>query len=792
MKAIELPRASYFVTTGESPRVRRPRDVTLSIFGLLLLTLALLTIDRHPEWEVAFVELVSTSPEWVTALFSIAYVSSLVFLVFVLIALFLGGPSRREALRDLVIVTGAALLIVVLTSFLVNGEWPYVLPEIDLESSAPPRFPVARVAVVTAALVVVSPFLTRPLRRLGWLVILLTAVASVGLGYGTPTHIIGSFGIGLFCAGLWLTIAGSPAGTPSPDLVDRALAELGVANRGVSLSPYQQWGVARFDGFDGAGAPLDVKVYGRDAVDTQLASKIWHSLWYRESSRTISYTRLQAVEHEALVTLVAAKQGVRVPELAAVGSASPELSLVAFRVSGERLDDGNGDLDLGDEDLLRVWSEVALMHQKSISHGALHTEAIRIDADGPMIADFALGSLAPDEGDRATDVVELLYSLATAVGEERAVRSALDGLGQEALVAALPYLQVAGVSPSTRNRSDGPKKLIKSLSEEVVKLTGAELPEPVKLRRVTLRNVVMAALIFLVASALIPLFTSVDYAEIWQVLQNADAGLVVLAFIIGHLQFFPSAASTMFAVSVTLPFWPLLALQLASQFISLAIPSSAGRVAMNATFIHKFGVSVAGAVAQGAIDGFAGFVVQMALLLIILLTGDVDLGIEIDPSEVPWLLILGLLLLFVIGVVMTVLKVRAVREKVMPVVGQAWESLRVVLKQPSRAVGLLISNFVWWNVLGLTLWLLLEAVGTDLSYGSALFAATGTSLLAGFMPIPGGVGVAEATMTAILVAFGVEQSSAFAVTAVYRAITFYLPALEGFFATHWLDRHDYI
>jgi uncharacterized protein (TIRG00374 family) len=432
------------------------------------------------------------------------------------------------------------------------------------------------------------------------------------------------------------------------------------------------------------------------------------------------------------------------------------------------------------------------MHKRSISHGALNTSAIRFDAEGPMITDFALGSLAPGDGGRGGDVVELLYSLATVVGVERAVGSALEGLGEEALVQALPYLQVAGISTETRRQSDQPKKLIASTIEEIVRLTGAEVPEPVKLRRVSLRNVVTAALIFLVASALVPLFTSVDYAEIWQVLQNADPVLVVLAFIVGHLQFIPSATSTMFAVSVTLPFWPLLALQFASQFISLAIPSSAGRVAMNATFIHKFGVPVAGAIAQGAIDGFAGFVVQAALILIILLTGDVDLVLEIDPAEVPWLLILGLLVLFVIGVVMTVLKVRAVRDRVMPVVGQAWDSLRMVLKEPTRAVGLLISNFVWWNVLGLTLWLLLEAIGTDISYGSALFAATATSLLAGFMPIPGGVGVAEATMTAILVAFGVEQSSAFAATAVYRAITFYLPALEGFFATRWLDRHDYI
>ena len=118
--------------------------------------------------------------------------------------------------------------------------------------------------------------------------------------------------------------------------------------------------------------------------------------------------------------------------------------------------------------------------------------------------------------------------------------------------------------------------------------------------------------------------------------------------------------------------------------------------------------------------------------------------------------------------------------------------MKVVLQQPSRAFGLLGSNFVYWNVLGITLWLALQAVGSDLSYGSALFAAAGTSLLAGFMPVPGGVGVAEATMTALLVTFGVDQSTAFAVTVAYRVITFYLPALEGFFGARWLGKHGYV
>jgi uncharacterized membrane protein YbhN (UPF0104 family) len=44
----------------------------------------------------------------------------------------------------------------------------------------------------------------------------------------------------------------------------------------------------------------------------------------------------------------------------------------------------------------------------------------------------------------------------------------------------------------------------------------------------------------------------------------------------------------------------------------------------------------------------------------------------------------------------------------------------------------------------------------------------------------------------MLVALGVDQSTAFAATMVFRIITFYLPAVEGFFGSRWLERHGYI
>ncbi|MFZ0013512.1 MAG: flippase-like domain-containing protein [Acidimicrobiia bacterium] len=790
IKTFSVPRASYFVFTGPEPRVRSPRDVVNVVLGALLVIWAVIAVDRIPDWASSFTDMVQAAPLWVDSTLAIGYLLSLVYALVVIGGLIFGAGKHLSALRDVFLVLVLTTGLVVLLSLWINEAWPYVLPEIGLQD-ATPRFPVTRVAVVTGLLLVVAPYVTRPLRRFGWIAILITAVAAIGLGYGSPIHAIGSFGIGLVAAGTIRLVFGSPRGYPAPDMVSQGLARLGVDAENLRLSAEQRWGMVRFEAEDGEGRPIEIKVHGRDAFDSQLAAKVWRTLIYKEMGRTVSFSRLQAVEHEALGTLMASRSGVSVPELRAVGRASAEIALIAFGVGGTRLADMS-EGDVSDELLVSVWRQVAALHDASITHGALTTEAIRVVAGVPQLAEFDLCSLEPQEDDRAGDVVELLFSMSLLVGPERAVLAAKDGMGVEALTTTLPYIQVPAVSSASRRQVDKAKPVVTALRDTVLEVTGAEAPEPVQLRRVTWKRLLGLALLLLIFVAVVPALTQVDYAEIWDVLQSADWLLIVVAVIVGHTQFFPSATATMFAVPATLPFWPLVVLQTASQFISLAIPSSAGRVAMNAAFLHKFGVTVTVALAQGAIDGFSGFLVQVAILLVVMLTGDVDLGLQIDSSDVPWLLILGVLALLIIGVVVAVRRVKRLRERVVPILSQAWGALQVVLKQPSRAFGLLGSNFVYWNVLGLTLWILLEAVGSGINYGSALFVAAGTSLFAGFMPVPGGVGVAEAAMTALLATFGVDQSTAFAVTAVYRVITFYLPALEGMFGTRWLERNDYI
>ena len=58
--------------------------------------------------------------------------------------------------------------------------------------------------------------------------------------------------------------------------------------------------------------------------------------------------------------------------------------------------------------------------------------------------------------------------------------------------------------------------------------------------------------------------------------------------------------------------------------------------------------------------------------------------------------------------------------------------------------------------------------------------------------MPGGIGVSEAVMSAFLVPLGVPSEIALGATIIWRVATFYLPAIEGFFASRYLSKRGYL
>ena len=84
------------------------------------------------------------------------------------------------------------------------------------------------------------------------------------------------------------------------------------------------------------------------------------------------------------------------------------------------------------------------------------------------------------------------------------------------------------------------------------------------------------------------------------------------------------------------------------------------------------------------------------------------------------------------------------------------------------------------------------AYGAQLNLAELVFVNSAAVVLSGLIPVPGGIGAAEAALTAGLIAVGVDESTAFAVAITQRLCTFYLPPIWGYISLRWLSNNGYI
>jgi glycosyltransferase 2 family protein len=130
--------------------------------------------------------------------------------------------------------------------------------------------------------------------------------------------------------------------------------------------------------------------------------------------------------------------------------------------------------------------------------------------------------------------------------------------------------------------------------------------------------------------------------------------------------------------------------------------------------------------------------------------------------------------------------------KVIPPVRQGVTSLVTVLRTRRKRMELFGGNLVGEIFYALTLGAVCHAYGVSLGLATLLLVNVAASELASLAPVPGGVGAAEAAITAGLLACGVDESTAFAIAITHRLCTNYLPPIAGYLALQGLRRGDYL
>ena len=776
----------FFSSATDAARARRPTDVVLFALSAVALGLVSLFAPDRTAVDATTAKIVKDLPGLLGWFWEIAH-DLLILWPVVLVVASTVARHRLFLLRDQIL--GGAFAFAMVT--LLAGGWSGMVDGLT-GSAPPPVYPAVRVAIATALVVTTSPHLGRPVRRLGRWVIGLGALAGIALGIALPLGVVAGFAIGIGSAALVHLVFGSPGGLPSVEQVGAALEELGVEVSNLRRAELQPRGVALLRGEGRDGRAMLVKVYGRDAWDGQLLTSTWEYLWYRDESPTVTLSRRQQVEHEAFVTLLAERSGVPVLPVVAAGVAGARDGVLVIETDARLLDASSPD-GVADRFLEQLWGAVTGMHESGIAHGALDMQHVLVAADGtPRLADFQTASSSATPQAVLADRAELLVTTALLAGDHRAVHVALAAIGADGLTEVLPYIQPAALTHATRRSLKDAERDLDAIRDRAAAAAGTEPPKLEPLRRVTIGSLVTIVILLAAAYFVFTAISKVGIDQIVDELGKADSAWLWTGLVVVPVVPVAQAFGTMGASTLPLRLGPVIALEYAVQFIALAVPSSAARVAMNVRFFQKEGAPAAQALTIGLIDSVFGFIVQVLILVTILVSGLVTLdislnGLNFDPNG-KLLILAGILLLIVIVVALMIPRIRnPIREHV----AEARPALRVI-RSPIKLAGLLGGNFTAQFLLAIVLGLTVRAFGESATMAQLLLTNTLVSLFAGFMPIPGGIGVSEAALAFCLTAIGIPSAPAAAIALTYRLLTFYFPPIWGGFAMRWLRRQSYL
>jgi glycosyltransferase 2 family protein len=694
-------------------------------------------------------------------------------------------PSRYRNPGDVIgLIAAAVLLAAALITVREAGQ-----PLFGLASGLAAGLSAVAVAGYVAAL---------PWLRAGWRVaagIVLLAAGAACLLSGTAGWAqLWAGGAAGALAGFGVRVAvGVPDRRLGPDGIAAALSLAGQPVGLVRPAEVPAKGSRPFTAVAPDGRRLFIKALGPDQRQADLLYRAYRVVRLKEvGDRRPAASLRQAVEHQALLALLAERAGVDVPRVHGVVMAPGGTALLVMDlVPGSSLDRLPAE-EITDDLLRRLWAAAARLHDAHLAHRSLRAANVMVDECGrPWLVDFSFAELAASRRQMDLDVAELLASLALLVGPDRAAASAASVIGTEGLAAAAPLLQPMALSAGTRGELGARKGLLTQTRSTVAAHSGRNADELAKIQRVKPKTLLAVAAASAAFYVLLPELAKAGGS--WQAVLHADWAWLPAVLAASALTYVASAIALAGSVAIRLRFWPLLATQAASSFINRISPANVGGMALNARFLQKSGVEPTASVTAVGVNALVGAVVHLALIAIFFtLAGRQLSGAFKLPSPSKVLLVLAIIAA-VVGLILAIRRVRRFAARmILPRLRSALANLAGIARRPGKLV-LLVggSALVTLAYMG-GLVASVKAFGGPVSVteiGAAYLAAAAIATASG---TPGGVGTFEATLTSLLTGIGVHASVAVPAVITYRLATYWLPVAPGWAALRLLQRRDLI
>lgn len=368
--------------------------VRVGLAAAVLVTSAVLVHrDRVAVEETDVFRLLNDLPAW---LFPAVWpVMQLGNIVAVPVAAAAVAACRRYRLAVEILFAGAGvwLLAKVVKDLVVRGRPATLLPEVHIRGAAAlgGGYLSGHAAVAFATATLVSPYVSRGLRRVVWALAITVCVGRVYVGAHLPLDVVGGAALGWGAASLAHLVLGAPSGRPSPQAVRRALSSLGLTPATLTSVADGERRSEAFHATTREGYELFVKVIPPERRDRDLLYRIWLWLSPRNRAAVPRGTPREQAEHEAAMALAAERAGVRTPRHVVVGRYPNGGAVLVNRwVDGRPL--GHGPVD--DAAVSDARRQLSLLHAAGQTHGHVTGDNLMVTAAGEaFFVDFDRSSL---------------------------------------------------------------------------------------------------------------------------------------------------------------------------------------------------------------------------------------------------------------------------------------------------------------------------------------------------------------------------------------------------------------
>lgn len=798
-KSHEQEQASRFEELSEQVRkrlhfqgstYRRPTDVfsaVLALVALLVTTLVLFATRGYFETlEFTLFRLINALPDLLSIPLQVVMQagSFAAVPIVMLVALLLGRPLL---LRNLMVSGVLAWFLNKVVKVLVDrGRPEEILESVIIRGSTQEGlgFPSGHVTIAAALATVASPYLGKWSRSALWLLVLLVGLGRMYVGAHFPIDVVGGIALGIIIGAAVNLLMGVPHEDLSRRYIEEAFSEFGITLSEIKPVSGDARGSVPYFARATTGERYFAKLVGAEQRNADFLFKVWRALILKNVVNTAPFlTPKQQIEHEAYVTLLAKEHGVCVSDIIFTKRISDEYALLVQRqVAGIPLDECPPE-SLDDALLVQLWEQVRLLHDALIAHGDLRLANLLMDEDGTAyLIDFGFADAGASPAVLAQDGAQMLASLAAVVGVERAVASAIWGLGEAAVVAMLPALQPMALSSVTRDYVQEHPDFLEELQTRINEQTGIEPPEAESVIRINPRSLLWLLGLGVGVYLLLPQVGELrEVVRLWRMIHPG--------WLFGGL-----ALSLLSYVAATLAQWGALRegialgktfiAHFAATFANRFGPRGLGGAFVLTRFMEKSGIRRYKALAALTIKTVVGSLIHLLGMLATLFFLGQSVAEVADDIE-GWQI--GLALLVLLGIAGYFFGPSERRKKSLRSIRSALRDLRAILKEPRKAIALLGgaagTTLAYIGTLAVSLW----AVGAPIGIPQVAAVYLAGELIGSASPTPGGIGVLEGAFVAGLVAFNVPSDQAVAGVLLYRLLTFWLPILPGFAASRYLE-----